>query len=113
MTMAFSSRSPLREPQRDLLGGSDVRRGLTALLRRRVPPQEVEDIAQTVLADALAASTVPTDPEELRRWLTGIARHKIADFHRRRARTNARMAEDDAAELIASSPTAFEEREVL
>jgi DNA-directed RNA polymerase specialized sigma24 family protein len=95
------------------LEGQDVRRGLTALLRRRVPPQEVEDIAQTVLCDALAAGHVPSDPEEFRRWLTGIARHKIADFHRRAARGRARTAGGEGAEHVAASPTAFEEREVL
>jgi DNA-directed RNA polymerase specialized sigma24 family protein len=94
------------------LGGGEVRRGLTALLRRRVPAQEVEDVAQTVLADALAAPRIPTDPEELRKWLSGIARHKIADFHRRAGRAHAR---NDASpvELLPSSPAAFEEREVL
>lgn len=99
------------------LGGREVRRGLEALLRRRVPHQEVEDVAQTVLADALEASVIPTDPDELRRWLTGIARHKIADFHRRSARSKARLASSDDARLdvdaFAASPVAFEEREVL
>jgi DNA-directed RNA polymerase specialized sigma24 family protein len=95
------------------LEGQDVRRALTALLRRRVPPQEVEDIAQTVLCDALAAGRIPSDPEEFRRWLTGIARHKIADFHRRAARGRVRTAGGEGAELVAASPTAFEEREVL
>ena len=115
MTMAFSGAARTdANQQRAALGGTDVRRGLTAMLRRRVPPQEVEDIAQTVLADALAAPTVPTDPEELRRWLTGIARHKIADFHRRAARVSARSSDAEPDESIAaSSPAAFEEREVL
>ena len=115
MTMAFSgSERATAHRERSALGGSDVRRGLTAMLRRRVPPQEVEDIAQTVLADALAAPSVPTDPEELRRWLTGIARHKIADFHRRAARLGAYAPDADAEEsLAATSPAAFEEREVL
>jgi DNA-directed RNA polymerase specialized sigma24 family protein len=108
MTMGFSS-----PPPRAALGGNDVRRGLTALLRRRVPQQEVEDVAQTVLCDALASEKVPTDPEELRRWLTGIARHKIADFHRRAARTNARSSDVEPDEVAPSVPSAFEEREVL
>jgi DNA-directed RNA polymerase specialized sigma24 family protein len=113
MTMAFSARGSVHEPQRAMLGGTDVRRGLTAMLRRRVPAQEVEDVAQTVLADALAAPTVPADPEELRRWLSGIARHKIADFHRRQARSRVHTTDGEAAEAVPASPTAFEEREVL
>lgn len=114
MTMALSpgSRAVDREHHR-ALGGTDVRRGLAAMLRRRVPAQEVEDVAQTVLADALAAPAIPTDPEELRRWLTGIARHKIADFHRRQARMTARMDVASPVESVAASPVAFEEREVL
>src|ERR1700704_2810931 len=66
----FMSATPLPSSHADfyrssarshILGGHDVRRGLEALLRRRVPSQEVEDVAQTVLADALAAATVPND----------------------------------------------------
>src|SRR5687767_7282890 len=109
MTMGMTASSHTQ------LQGMDIRRGLTALLRRRVPPQEVEDIAQTVLCDALAAGNIPSDPEEFRRWLTGIARHKIADFHRRAARGRAHTAGvgGDAAELVPALPSAFEEREVL
>jgi hypothetical protein len=67
MTMRWRVSSGARAQQRrDALGGTDVRRGLTALLRRRVPSQEVEDVAQTVLADALASPVIPTDPQELR-----------------------------------------------
>lgn len=115
MTMAFSSAARAAAPEhREALGGRDVRRGLTALLRRRVPLQEVEDVAQTVLADALASPSIPTDPEELRRWLTGIARHKIADYHRQKARAAARMADvSEPAEAVPVPPVAFEEREVL
>ena len=115
MTMAFSSAGRAAGLEhREALGGRDVRRGLTALLRRRVPLQEVEDVAQTVLADALASPSIPPDPEELRRWLTGIARHKIADYHRQKARAAARMADvDEPAEAVPVQPVAFEEREVL
>lgn len=114
MTLAYAP-TPIPETTRDQLARNDVRRGLTALLRRRVPPQEVEDVAQTVLADALSASVIPTDPEELRRWLTGIARHKIADFHRRAARTNARTSDAEPESIAASrsSEQSYEEREIL
>ncbi|CAN93602.1 putative membrane protein [Sorangium cellulosum So ce56] len=55
-------------------------------MRRRVPSGEVDDVVQTVLCDALASQGRPADPTELRRWLLGIARHKVADHHRRSAR---------------------------
>ncbi|MBX3223840.1 MAG: sigma-70 family RNA polymerase sigma factor [Labilithrix sp.] len=114
MTLAFSpgARAAGRE-HHTALGGDDVRRGLAAMLRRRVPSQEVEDVAQTVLADALASGAAPADPEELRRWLSGIARHKIADFHRQQARMSARMAGPEPLESAVGAPTAFEERQVL
>lgn len=41
---------------------------------------------QTVLCDALAVAAVPVESQDLPRWLNGIARHKVADEHRRRAR---------------------------
>jgi DNA-directed RNA polymerase specialized sigma24 family protein len=123
MTLAFSEpkgptgaghdpQAPIRSGRGDEIAAGDVRRGLTALLQRRVPRQDVEDVAQTVLCDALAARTMPSDPEELRKWLTGIARHKVADFHRHSARTNARMS-SAAPEAIASGAPALEEREML
>jgi hypothetical protein len=43
-------------------------------------------VVQTVLCDALAVAAVPVESDELPRWLNGIARHKVADEHRRRAR---------------------------
>ncbi len=74
-------------------------RTLTACLRRRVPSPDVEDVAQTVLCDALEARNAPTDPEELRRWVSGITRHKIADYHRRARRL---VLREDAGEETAS-----------
>lgn len=108
MTVAFDLR-----PYPPELAREDVRRGLTALLRRRVPGQEVDDLAQTILCDALASGSIPSDPDEMRRWLVGIARHKIADYHRRAARVNARSEGEAPLDTCATAPVAFEEREVL
>lgn len=124
MTVAFDIRPPAPPPApspgkaHSELARAEVRRALAAMLRRRVPGQEVDDLAQTILCDALASGTIPTDPEEIRRWLGGIARHKIADYHRRAARRGAREAvwgTDGEAPLAscAAPPSAFEEREVL
>lgn len=71
---------------RERLSGNDLRRGLASFVRRRVPAAEVEDIAQTVLCDALASPRMPEDPEAVRRFVAGIARHKVVDFHRRERR---------------------------
>ncbi len=73
-------------PPHALLADASLRRSLAAVLRQRVPAGEAEDLAQTVLCDALASPRLPTDPTELRRWVVAIARHKIADYHRRARR---------------------------
>ncbi|MEP7126462.1 MAG: sigma-70 family RNA polymerase sigma factor [Byssovorax sp.] len=66
-----------------LLGDPALRRALSDFVRRRVPPSDVDDVVQTVLVDALAATNAPSDPRELTRWMLGVARHKVADLHRR------------------------------
>ena len=71
--------SSTREP----LGDPALRKVIEDFVRRRVPSSEVDDVVQTVLCDALAASGRPADPDELRRWLLGVARHKVVDHHRR------------------------------
>ncbi|KYF97187.1 hypothetical protein BE20_39520 [Sorangium cellulosum] len=73
--------NPLAEP--------GIRRALEEFVRRRVPSGEVDDVVQTVLCEALASPARPADPTELRRWLLGIARHKVADHHRRSFRETA------------------------
>ena len=57
-------------------------RRLASYVRRAVPAQDVDDVTQSVLSDALAAEAVPDSPEDMARWIRGIARHKVADFHR-------------------------------
>lgn len=64
------------------LGDGEIRGLLRSFVSRRVAPGDVDDVVQTVLCAALAATTVPADDDELRRWLLGIAKHKIADHHR-------------------------------
>jgi len=75
---ASSSRAELAD------GG--LRRALTAMVRRSVPRQEVDEIVQATLADACASTSAPSEPEALERWVRGIARHKVADYHRRSRR---------------------------
>ena len=74
------------EPQpravRDRFADAALRHSLVAMVRRRVPPHEVDEIVQSTLADACAAKTVPTEGDALERWVRGIARHKIADYYR-------------------------------
>jgi DNA-directed RNA polymerase specialized sigma24 family protein len=65
--------------------GPAFRRTLIGIVRRHVPESDVEDIVQSALTEALSP-TAPTDDEALQRWLIGVARHKIADRHRRSRR---------------------------
>jgi DNA-directed RNA polymerase specialized sigma24 family protein len=90
---------------RDALADPNVRRRLVAIVGRRVPPDATEDVVQSVLCDALAAREVPT--ESLPRWLYAIARHKVADFHRR-AKLRTR---ETAGEEATRDP--LEERDLL
>ncbi len=95
-------------PNDAALADPALRRALADFVRRRVPPSDVDDIVQTVLCDALTAPGRPRDAEGLRRWLLGIARHKVVDLHRRARR-------EPTAELpeIAEGPPPIEARELV
>ena len=56
---------------------------LSAIVRRRVPSSDVDDVVQAVLCAALDSSLIPVDEGEIGRWICGITRNKVADFHRR------------------------------
>ena len=65
---------------------STFREALVALVRRRVPEKDAEDVVQATLADAMASPTRPEDPEAARKWIWRIALNKVADYHRRARR---------------------------
>src|SRR5262249_32012458 len=52
----------------------------------RVPASEIEDLVQSTLLDAFAAETAPRDQTELRRWVYGILRNKVANHYRTKRR---------------------------
>ncbi len=56
------------------------------MVKKRVPESEVEDIVQAALAEAVESPHAPTEGEALRRWIFGVAKNKVVDFHRRRGR---------------------------
>jgi DNA-directed RNA polymerase specialized sigma24 family protein len=104
MNLSMPSDRPLAD---NPLGDASLRRSLESFVRRRVAAPDVDDVVQTVLCDALAAPSMPRDPKELRLWLLGIARHKVADVHRRGRR-------EPPAELpeIEALPAPLEAREL-
>jgi DNA-directed RNA polymerase specialized sigma24 family protein len=75
-----------RDALREYIAAPSTRSALSSYARRRGLHDSAEDVVQTVLCDALAVAAVPVESDELPRWLNGIARHKVADEHRRRAR---------------------------
>jgi RNA polymerase sigma factor (sigma-70 family) len=86
-----------------------LRTQLVAVVRARVPEPDVEDVVQATLADAVAAVKKPAEPGERRAWVFGIARHKIADYHRGRKRNR---ADSDETDLPDSAPR-HSERDLL
>jgi DNA-directed RNA polymerase specialized sigma24 family protein len=99
---------PIDETRRRVLGSAEIRRALTDFVRKRVAPSDVDDVVQMVLLDALASTTAPENREELRKWLMGVARNKIADLHRKGSRE--RPAELPEIEV---SPPPVEEQELV
>jgi DNA-directed RNA polymerase specialized sigma24 family protein len=70
-----------------------LRAALVAMVRKRVPDSEVEDIVQSTLADALESPHAPQDAESLRRWIFGVAKNKVVDYHRRAGRETFELPE--------------------
>src|SRR5690349_17070100 len=87
-----------REALRQYIASPRTRSALHAYARRRGLAESADDVVQTVLCDALAAPAIPVQGEELPRWLNGIASHKVADEHRRRARWSASEPPEASAE---------------
>jgi DNA-directed RNA polymerase specialized sigma24 family protein len=99
--------SSLPDPLRAYLADPRVRRSLANLVQTRVPARDAEDVVQSVLCAALAAEVVPAEASHIPRWIAGIARHKVADAHRRAYREQ--PTED--AEVAVPAP-AFEMRQI-
>jgi RNA polymerase sigma factor (sigma-70 family) len=83
---------------------------LVRAVAARVPSSDVEDVVQAALADAVASKKKPSAPDERRAWIFGIARHKIADYHRSRRRESPQG--DGDADLPDSAPH-HSERDLL
>jgi RNA polymerase sigma factor (sigma-70 family) len=85
----------------------DLRAALIAMVRKRVPEAEVEDIVQSTLAEAIESPHAPKDGESLRRWIFGVAKNKVVDYHRRAGRETFDMPD------VAGSPAPHDEEDML
>jgi RNA polymerase sigma factor (sigma-70 family) len=99
-TEAPKPEEPLADPA--------LRQYLLDFLRRRVSATDADDIVQTVLCEALVAKGRPEDATELRKYLLGIARHKVVDAHRRAVREEVREVPD-----LPEGPAPVEEASLL
>lgn len=79
-------------------------REVEVAVRRRVRGDEAEDVVQATLADVLASSSVPNEPEEFRRYVFGVARHKVFDHFRRQRRKEEGLDERDHAQTETEAP---------
>lgn len=55
-------------------------------LRALLPPEAVEDVSQEVCIAAIRGISRYKARSSFRTWISGIARHKVADYYRQRAR---------------------------
>ncbi len=86
------------------------RAALVALAKRKVPPHEAEDLVQQVLTEAIGSAHRPEEPGSARKWIYGILRNKIADYHRAKKPMKAAVVLD---ELAHPSATTEQEQSLL
>lgn len=83
----------MTQPSAQVPFGNDLRAALVAMVRKRVPESEVEDIVQQALTEAIESPHAPKETEAFRRWIFGVAKHKVIDYHRRAGRETFDMPE--------------------
>ena len=102
----------LSPEMRAALDDPEVRGCVTDAVRRRVPSDQVHDVAQAVYCEALESETGPATPAEIPYWLVGVARHTAADFFRKRPRELLSIDADDEDERV-DHPPRYDVREAI
>lgn len=70
----------------EALGDPALRADLLRFVARKLNESDAEDVVQATLTEAFASNRAPAQPEELRRWVFGIAKNKVVDVYRRAKR---------------------------
>jgi DNA-directed RNA polymerase specialized sigma24 family protein len=86
MAMRELVTTPSTTVRTEALSDPELRRALLTYVARRLNPSDAEDVVQATLTEAFASQNAPAAPEELRRWVFGIARNKLVDVYRRTKR---------------------------
>ncbi len=81
-------------------------------LRSRLPPEVVEDVTQEVFVAAVQGIGRFRGQSRFRTWITAIARHKVADYYRRRSR-RLEVVPLDVETVNPAAPDAWEERALV
>jgi DNA-directed RNA polymerase specialized sigma24 family protein len=91
---------------RELLADREIHESIRTVIRLRgVPRQDVEDVLNTVIADAMEDEQLPVhDREQARLYLGACARARSIDHARSRTRRSAREVEADERLPDRSSP---------
>ncbi len=97
----YSSMSPAVRSAKVELSEPELRQYLARYLRRRLPAADAEDALQAVYCAALEAQRLPEERTELRRWLTVVARRKVAAYYERASSEQL----GDPPELVAQPPS--------
>ncbi len=89
--------SPASSATKSRVADPQLRREVEAAVRRRIRGEDAEDVVQATLADVLSAPGVPSEPDEFRRFVFGVARNKVFDHFRRQKRGTEGLHDDELA----------------
>lgn len=78
---------------------------LARSVRRRVDAADVDDLVQATLLEAMKAQALLHEREDLRRFVFWVARQKVVDWHRHRARERDRTLPAEELGAQAEPPT--------
>ncbi|MGI6609737.1 MAG: RNA polymerase sigma factor [Limnochordia bacterium] len=73
---------------------------VAALIRRRIPASDVEDVLQETLLSVWTHLGTLSDSGQLKAWLLQIARSRCSDYYRSPSRRDVPLEDDDLGHLV-------------